>query len=147
MGPVERSATFAAKPETIWKACFAHMKWELWDVDVEKVEDIEGDGCTTGTTFVFVMADSGMRAKTKLSDVVENERLTFSGGMFGGAASFRGDIVLTPESDGKTLVNYTFEMKGCLGGLLNVVQKSAVVGGTEKGLANIGKLSEEAEKK
>ena len=88
-----------------------------------------------------------MKASTALSNVVENERLTFSGSMLGGAASFQGDIELTPQDGGKTLVNYTFHMKGCVGAILNAFKKDAIVGGTEVGLANIGRLSEEAEKK
>lgn len=147
MAPVERGETFAAKPETIWKACFSHMKWELWDADVAEVIDVQGDGCVSGTKCVFVMKDGGMKASTALSNVVENERLTFSGSMLGGAASFQGDIELTPQDGGKTLVNYTFHMKGCVGAILNAFKKDAIVGGTEVGLANIGRLSEEAEKK
>lgn len=37
MAPIERSAVAIATPEVIWKACFEHMKFELWDPDVTEV--------------------------------------------------------------------------------------------------------------
>ena len=37
MAPIARSAVANATPEAIWKACFEHMKFEMWDPDVTEV--------------------------------------------------------------------------------------------------------------
>ena len=54
MAPVERSGTTKASPEKIWKTCFEHMKWEIWDPDLEEVKDVKG-GCEEGATCTFIM--------------------------------------------------------------------------------------------
>ena len=40
----------------------------------------------------------------------------------------------------------SFELNGCLGGIFGMLNKKGVVEGTEGGLANMVKLSEEAQK-
>ena len=51
---VERTAIAKATPQTIWKTCFSHMKWEVWDPDLNGVTEVKG-GCEDGTTFNFDM--------------------------------------------------------------------------------------------
>jgi len=102
--------------------------------------------CTDGATCTFVMKDSNIKAPVKLS-VVPEESLIFSGSMLGGLAKFTGDIKLTSVGVESTKINYSFEMKGFVGMLLNTFKSKEIVGGTEKGLENIVKLSEEAQKK
>lgn len=86
-------------------------------------------------------------AACKLSNVKENESLTFSGTMFGGAMGFEGSILLTPvDGENKTRIDYRFELNKFLGGLIMFLNSKPVVAGTDTGLANIIRLSEEAEK-
>ena len=135
-----------ASPATIWNTCFAPMKWESWDEDVVRLKDVSGP-CKDGTKFLFVMKD-GYEATTVLSNVKQDQRLTFSGSMMGGWTRFKGIIELIPDPDGQkqTKVDYTFEMSGMLGRIVNFVAKSKVVQGTEHGLQNIIRLSEAAER-
>ena len=51
---VERTAIVKAIPQTIWKTCFSHMKWEMWDPDITGLTEVKG-GCEDGTTFIFNM--------------------------------------------------------------------------------------------
>jgi Polyketide cyclase / dehydrase and lipid transport len=146
MAPVVRIATTAAKPSTIWQTCFVPMTWQDWDVDVKTVEDVQGGGCKEGGTFVFVMKDSEIRAKTTLSNVVENQSLTYSGGFYGGLVRFQGDFCLEPDGLQNTKITYTFEMKGILGAMVGTFKSEMIVHGTEKGLENIVRLSEAAKK-
>ena len=139
-----------ATPETIWETCFAHMKWEVWDVDVEKVLEPSG-GCENGTTFIFHMK-SGQKIRCTLSDVVQNEKLTFRGPFLGGAGNFSGTITLIPTEDtatatATTKIDYTFGWGGFLSPLLNLVAGKPAEEGTKKGLELMISLSEEAQAK
>jgi hypothetical protein len=93
------------------------------------------------------MKDGGMKAPVTLRDVVENESVTFEGHMLGGAMGFVGTILLTPQGDDEanTKVDYSFEVKGCIGSIVSLINSKAIVGGTEKGLENIIRLSEETQ--
>ena len=156
MGKVTREGTAQAHPSTIWRTCFAPMRWETWDPDVERLENVEtnshGTGLFNGNTFTFVMK-TGTSIPTTVSDVVENESLVFSGSLLGGLVGFQGRIDMTPTDttgdDGgapTTHIKYSFGMNGFLGGVLGWVKSGEVVNGTEQGLANIIKMSEEAER-
>ena len=101
--------------------------------------------CEDGTTFTFVMKDSGMKIKQTLSGVKKNESLTFSGTFM--AVKVIGIITLTPEGSDKTKIDYSFDMGGCVGSIMKNLNQKSVVGGTEGGLANIVSLSEEAQQK
>mmetsp|Transcript_19327 Transcript_19327/g.56423 ORF Transcript_19327/g.56423 Transcript_19327/m.56423 type:complete len:99 (-) Transcript_19327:165-461(-) len=97
------------------------------------------------------MKDGGMNCPTLCTDVVENEKFTFSGGFAKGLIKYCGRIVLTPkegsaEDAPQTHISYSFEMKGFMGTIVAALNSKAVVGGTEKGLENIVKLSEDAQK-
>mmetsp|Transcript_8007 Transcript_8007/g.12364 ORF Transcript_8007/g.12364 Transcript_8007/m.12364 type:complete len:145 (+) Transcript_8007:72-506(+) len=142
---VERKAVVSAKPSTVWSV-FTDMKWEKWDPDVERVEDVVG-GLADGTTFTFVMKKGGQRIATKLSNVKKDEGFEFKGGFPGGA--FEGTFEFKEnESDKSTTdITYKFELKGIVGNIMGFFGKKAVVHGTEAGLANVVKLSEEAELK
>jgi hypothetical protein len=146
MPPVNRVSVAEATPQTIWKTCFEPMKWESWDPDVKELKDVSGP-CMNGTTMNFVMV-TGPSPMCTLSNVVENSALTFSGKMAGGAVKFAGTILLTPEPDdsGKTTVDYTFEISGCVGAIASRFKSKDIIGGTESGLANIVRLSEEAQR-
>jgi hypothetical protein len=146
MAPCNFLGTAKATPETIWEICFAHMKWEIWDVDVEAVLEPSG-GCENGTTFIFHMK-SGQKVNCVLSEVVQHKSLTFSGGFLGGAGNFKGEIKLEPGTeDEETIIDYTFGMGGFFGPVLTLFSKNAIVEGTEKGLENMIRLSEEAQAK
>jgi Polyketide cyclase / dehydrase and lipid transport len=122
------------------------MKWQDWDVDVKAVEDVQGGGCKEGGTFDFVMKDGEIRAKTTLSNVMENKSLSYSGGFYGGLVRFQGNFRLEPDGpQKKTQITYTFEMKDMLGAIVGMLKSEMIVQGTEKGLENIVRLSEAAE--
>lgn len=142
---VVRTATASAKPSTIWQACFVPMKWQEWDVDIKNLEDVQGGGCKQGGTFVIVMTNGESKAKTTLSNVEENQSLTYSGAFYGGLAAFQGDFLLEQDGPQKTKITYTFEMKGILGAIVGMLKSEWIVHGTEKGLENIVRLSEAAE--
>ena len=145
MAPVERTANAAAAPNTIWQTCFTNTEdFAKWDPDVSAVTNAEG-GCADGGKFTFVMKEGPMKEiHCVLSDVAQNERLTFSGGALAGLMKFNGTIELTPKDDLNTTVKYTFHLQGLIGSLLSGTK--SVVEGTEGGLTNIVKMSEEAQK-
>ena len=135
-----RKALANVDPATIWRTCFVPMKWETWDPDVNKLENVKG-GCTEGATFDYVMKD-GMRAKATLSDVVENRSLTFSGSLMGGLVGFQGILRLIPKDDANTEIEYEFGMKGFLGSIAGYFSKTKIVHGVEEGLRRIVNIAE-----
>eukprot|EP00568_Trieres_chinensis_P008787 CAMPEP_0183307270 /NCGR_PEP_ID=MMETSP0160_2-20130417/17233_1 /TAXON_ID=2839 ORGANISM="Odontella Sinensis, Strain Grunow 1884" /NCGR_SAMPLE_ID=MMETSP0160_2 /ASSEMBLY_ACC=CAM_ASM_000250 /LENGTH=162 /DNA_ID=CAMNT_0025470823 /DNA_START=181 /DNA_END=669 /DNA_ORIENTATION=- len=158
MAPVVRSSDVKASPSTIWSSCFSDMKWEKWDPDVTEMIDVEG-GLTEGGTFQFVMKEGPVKTcPCRLSNVVKDKSLTFSGSAMGGMLTFEGTFELVPKEGGEedtattttattTTVNYTFGMEGCLGSLVSMANPKAIVEGTEAGLANVVRISEEGQKK
>jgi carbon monoxide dehydrogenase subunit G len=79
-----------------------------------------------------------------MRDVSKNKQLSYGGKIFG-IVDFQASVKLTPLDEGKTKVDYTFHMTGCIGSLFSKYNAAAIVGGTEKGLANIVQLSETAQ--
>eukprot|EP00406_Dinophysis_acuminata_P055966 CAMPEP_0179300716 /NCGR_PEP_ID=MMETSP0797-20121207/47181_1 /TAXON_ID=47934 /ORGANISM="Dinophysis acuminata, Strain DAEP01" /LENGTH=144 /DNA_ID=CAMNT_0021010201 /DNA_START=73 /DNA_END=507 /DNA_ORIENTATION=+ len=142
MAPVECSADVKATPQTIWRNCFEHMAWERWDPDLKEVKDASG-GCENGATCVFAMKD-GLDIQMTLSNVEKNKSLDFSGGAYRGTVRCVGKIVITPVDAASSKIDYSFELFGCFGSLVALLNNKAVVGGTETGLANMVKLSEDA---
>ena len=141
MAPVVRSLVVKATPAQIWKTCFAPMKWEEWDPDVEALEDVTGE-CVDGTTFTFVMIDPSVkRIPVALSNVKENETVRFGGAAVGGLMKFDGFIRIEPKGDTST-IEYTFSMFGLLGSVVNFMKPDAVINGVEKGLENMKSLAE-----
>jgi len=144
MAPVNVSEDVSATPSTIWKTCFAPMKWESWDADIKELTEVSG-GCVNGTTANFVMKNGDV-VPCVLSEVIQNQSVTFSGQMKLGLIKFRGTVLLSGTSDSsKTHVDYTFQISGCLGAIANIAAKKEIVGGTEEGLKNIVKLSQQAQ--
>jgi hypothetical protein len=112
-----------------------------------KLIDVSG-GCEDGTTFTFVMKDGGTRIPQTLSGVKKNESLTFSGTFYG--SNITGIITLTQVEGSdktKTKVDYSFDINGCVGFVVKTLRSEHVIGGTENGLANMVRLSEEAQQK
>ena len=146
MGITTREAVAKATAETIWKTCFVPMKWETWDPDVEKLEDVtanaKGEKLYDGSKFTFVMT-TGIKAPCTIT-MKEYESLIFKGAFFKGLVGFEGKILLAPVEEASTKLTYSFSLTGMLGGVMGMINKKAVVEGTEKGLENIVKLSEEA---
>jgi hypothetical protein len=94
------------------------------------------------------MKDRGMQIPQTLTGVKKNESLTFSGVFYG--SNIVGTITLTPidnsdKTKTKTKVVYSFDMDGCLGSIVKTFRSEYVVKGTETGLANMIRLSEEAQ--
>lgn len=146
MAPIVRSLEVKAYPSHIWKTCFAPMKWEEWDPDVEALEDISGE-CADGTTFTFVMIDDTVkRIPVTLSDVKENETVRFAGAAVGGLMKFDGFIRIEPKegTDGcsSSIIEYSFCMFGLLGSVVNYMKPDVVLSGVEKGLENMKSIAE-----
>ena len=92
-----------------------------------------------GTTFIFVMND-GSDIAMSLSNVKKNETLNFGSRVYG-IVKAEGRIMLTPIDTSTTKIDYSFELSGCVGAFVAWLTHS----GTEAGLANMVKLSEEAQ--
>ena len=100
------SSNVAATPETIWKACFSHMKWERWDPDLNAVKKVSGNGdCEEGTTCIFAMAD-GTDIPITLSNVVMNKSVDFNGGKLGGMVRAEGTVRITPIDSMNSKIDY-----------------------------------------
>jgi hypothetical protein len=142
---VTRDAIVAADAETIWKTCFASLEFDKWDPDLKEISNKSSDECKDGTKLTFVMKD-GNELPMTLSNVKENKSMTFAGGVLMNAMFGKGTFILTPDDEdgSKTKVEYTFELSGCLGAILSMVNKAAVIGGTEHGLENVKRMSEKA---
>ena len=160
MGKVVREGVAKASASTIWKSCFQSMKWEIWDPDAKCLENIQlkvleedeaakhdgPSGMYNHHNFMFHMKN-GQKLPTTLTGVESYKSFVFSGKAFLGMMGFAGQIDLTPDpnNDLETHVKYTFELNGLIGGLFGKLQAKLVEEGTEHGLANIIRLSEEAE--
>ena len=139
---IEREGIAKATPETIWKSCFEPMKWETWDADLDRLEDVSGK-MANGTTMIFVLTD-GVKVPTRVENCVDNERFTFRGKL--GPMEFHGTVILTPVDDCATNIRFTIGIEGCLGAIFHFFKKEANVSNTEKGLENMIRISEEAQK-
>ena len=146
MAPCKVSANVAATPETIWSTCFDNMKWESWDPDLLEVKDISGNGsCEEGTKCVFAMND-GSNFPITLSNVEKNKSVDFKGGILGGFVKAEGKVRIEPVNDTTTKIDYSFELQGIAGTFITMIKRKEVVGGTQGGLDNMVKMSEEAQK-
>ncbi|KAL9179183.1 hypothetical protein ACHAXT_008473 [Thalassiosira profunda] len=143
MSYCKASAIAEASPATIWTTCFESMQWELWDANLLRLEDVSGP-CADGTTCTFVQRD-GRRFAFELSDVVPERSLTFGGTAIGGAIRAEGRIKIERVDNFQTKVQYSFELSGLGGYLVGLLRQQDVVEGTERGLAKIVELSEEAQ--
>ena len=141
---VKRSATVKATPETIWSSCFEKMNWDSWDPDVKEMKDVSGD-CVNDTTFVFVMND-GTNFPMKLSNVTKFQSLTASGVAAGCLMKATLIVLISPIDEKSSNIDYSFGLSGPVGTMFGFFKKKLVVDGTEGGLANMVKISEEAQK-
>ena len=150
MGPCIREAAVNASPETIWKRCIDNdFSWQEWDDDVIQV--LSEGPFEQGTSIVFEMKPEMSIPKIPcvLTKVVKNQLMEYKGSVGYGLIELCGRIEITVnKSDGTTgsssIVRYSFQMSGILGTPLYWYSPKAVDHGTETGLANIVRLSEEA---
>ena len=145
MAPCKVSATVKATPETIWNTVFEPMKWESWDPDLNAVSDVSTDGCEEGTTCIFAMKD-GNNIPIALSNVEKNKSVDFKGSVAGGIIRAEGKVLITPVDATTSKIDYSFALLGFVGSLVSMIKKKEVVGGTQGGLDNMVRLSEEAQK-
>ena len=108
-----------------------------------KLKDVSG-GCENGTTCIFEQKDGNDFAFT-LSNVEQNKSVHFSGNALGGTIKAEGKISIVPIDNFSTRIDYSFELSGFVGFMVAVLKKRAVVTGTEDGLTNMVKMSEEAQ--
>ena len=148
MAPCIRESDVTASPSTVWQTCIADLKWEKWDEDVERLEDIKG-GLNKGSTLTFVLKGGGQQLSKfpcKLTSVKENEVVAYSGSVLYGLIRVWGRIEISQKSDATSHIKYIFEMNGILGSAINWYKPDPVIHGTETGLANMVRLSEKAER-
>ena len=146
MAPYVQACEVKASPATIWKTCFAPMKWENWDPDITHLENnLRGDvALATGTSFDFVMKESSIqKIPVVLTEVREYEVIKYEGRVLQGAMKFDATIEVSPISETLSSVRYSFEMFGVLGSVIHFFNPKPVTHGVEMGLANIKRLSEE----
>jgi uncharacterized protein YndB with AHSA1/START domain len=145
MAACVRESDVKASPATVWKACIADMKWEKWDEDVVCLEGVE-KGLTEGENIVFVMKDGAIpKIPVKLTTVKENEHLEYTGSVLYGLMKFRGSVEISAKDESTSRIKYSFSMTGLIGRPINFFKPTLVVHGTETGLANMVRLSEEAQ--
>lgn len=144
MAPYVNECEIKASPATIWKACFATMKWENWDPDITHLENVTGE-LAAGTTFDFVMKEGPIKnIPVKLGEIKENELVKYGGSVLHGAMKFDSVIEIIPVDATKSRIKYMFEMHGILGSTIYFLNPKPVTEGVDNGLANMKKLSEEA---
>ena len=144
MAPYLQECEVKASPATIWKACFAPMKWETWDPDITHLDNVLGGSLATGTSFDFVMRDSSIeKIPVVLTNVQENEVIKYEGRVLQGAMKFDATIEISSLDENHSTVRYSFEMFGVLGSVIHFFNPKPVTNGVETGLANIKRLSEE----
>lgn len=107
------------------------------------MRDVSG-GCENGTTCIFEQKD-GKDFSFTLSNVTKNKSVSFSGVALGGTIRAEGRVLITPVDNFSTKIDYSFELSGSVGFVVAILKKRAVVEGTEAGLANMVKISEEAQ--
>jgi len=144
MAPYVQACEVNASPATVWKACFAPMKWETWDPDITHLDNPLGGSLATGTSFDFVMKDSSIqKIPVVLTNVNEYEVIKYEGRVLQGAMKFDATIEISPMGENLSSVRYSFEMFGVLGSVIHFFNPKPVTHGVEMGLANIKRLSEE----
>jgi hypothetical protein len=111
MRAYEATATINAPPERIWAILTEGAAYADWDSGVDRVEGRIAPG---ETITVYSKASPGRAFPVKVTDVVPNQQMTWSGGMplglFRGVRTFR----LTPAGDGATRFHVREEYTGPL---------------------------------
>lgn len=111
MRAYEVTSTINAPPERIWAILTDGAAYPAWDSGVERVE---GRIAPDETITVYSKVGPGRAFPVKVTDVVPNEQMRWSGGMplglFRGVRTFR----LTPAGDGATRFHVREEYTGPL---------------------------------
>ena len=147
MAPFVCSSSVLASPSTIWSRCLAPMTFEEWDDDVTSLEGIE-KGLVQGGSYTFLMKTTSLRRiPIVVTSVIENERMAYTGTALLGLIRFKGliEISSTSKAPDVSQIKYTFDMYGALGAIIYYFQPHPAVHGTKTGLANLVRLSEEAQ--
>ena len=77
---------------------------------------------------------------------MKNKSVHFSGNALGGTIKAEGKVSIVPvDNFSTTRIDYSFELSGFVGFMVAVLKKRAVVTGTEDGLTNMVKMSEDAQ--
>ena len=159
MAPCVREADrVKALPSTIWKTCIADMNWERWDEDVVRLEQ-QGDGggdsnqllqLREGLSFIFIMKEGPVfEIPVTVLNVKQNELVEYRGSVMYGLIKVWGKIEISPSNSNETAtdlsrIKYSFQLSGFLGSISMWKNPTPVIHGTETGLANIVRMSEEA---
>jgi hypothetical protein len=96
MKSYEASAVIDAAPEKVWSVLLATAQWPEWDPSCEK---IEGTVALGAKIKAFSKLSPGRAFPVKVSALVANERMVWSGGMPLGL--FKGERTFTLSRDGE----------------------------------------------
>eukprot|EP00439_Symbiodinium_sp_Y106_P008527 s6106_g1.t1 len=144
MAPCIRTVEIEATPETVWAYLADLPQWVVWDPDMKEVADIWGGGMAEGGSFLAKL--DAVSTRIYFRDVQENCETKWGGTAAGGSITFDALFKLEPLSGGQTRFTYEFEMKGCLGRVINCLKPQASIDGVEKGAANIKAKAEEIQR-
>jgi hypothetical protein len=108
MKSYEASTTIEAPPETVWSVLMATSKWPEWDPFCEKIEGTVAPGAKIKA---FTKLSPGRAFPVKVRELVENERMVWSGGMPLGL--FKGERTYALARDGS---GTRFEMREVFSG-------------------------------
>jgi hypothetical protein len=95
MKSYEASATIDAAPEKVWSVLVATAKWPEWDPFCDKIEGTVAPGAKIKA---FSKLSPGRAFPVKVAELVENERMVWSGGMPLGL--FKGERTFSLARDG-----------------------------------------------
>ncbi|CAK9008754.1 unnamed protein product [Durusdinium trenchii] len=140
--PVERTAEIAASPETIWTYLGQLERWPEWDADIKSISDVQG-GLVEGGSFMLHM--EGVSVPITIKDLKEQQGFRWVGLAMCGCLTCEGVFQLQVLGNQRTNLEYSFGLGSCLGCVLSTVKRKEIVTGTEVGLANIKKFTEEIE--
>ena len=120
------------------------MAFDTWDHDLSHCENASPE-CKDGATLDFITKEgphSTSRMTYMLSGVQENVSLTFSSKAMGGLLQISCNITIIVVDEATSHIHSSCKMFGCLGCICGPCFTSAVVKGTEQGLANMKRISE-----
>ncbi|CAE7560689.1 unnamed protein product [Symbiodinium natans] len=141
MAPCTRVVDIEATPETIW-TYLANL--EQWDPDMKAVQDIQGGGMANGGSFLAQL--EALSTRIHFRDVQVNREAKWGGSAAGGCIIFDAFFKLDPLSECQTRFTYEFQMRGCLGSLIDCLKPRAAIDGVEQGAANIKSRTEELQR-
>ncbi len=126
-----------AAPDTVWRIVTATEKWPEWDPYCDRIEGSVGLG---NKLKAYSKLSPGRAFGLKVTELVENERMTWSGGMPFGLFKGVRTFSLEPKGDGTEFVLH----EAFSGPMLGMI-KGSIPDMTEAFEAFVNGLKERAE--